>query len=98
MAKQIGLQARGVSGEHSKIDEEGKSDISPLIRFGATESLLTKILFEGLRYLYKMEDKIKPKLWCYDNNYYWYIFMNQQQQVLSFRTLFMYLFLSTWEY
>ena len=62
LAKQIGLQARGVSGEHSKIDEEGKSDISPLIRFGATESLLTKILFEGLRYLYKMEDKIKPKL------------------------------------
>ena len=37
-AKQFGLQARGIGGEHSAMDKEGTADISPLARFGVTEA------------------------------------------------------------
>lgn len=35
-AKKRGLQARGMGGEHSAMDENGTADISPLARFGVT--------------------------------------------------------------
>jgi arginine kinase len=56
-AKLFGLQARGLSGEHSQMDEAGTADISPLARFGVTEAEVTKRLYEGLTELYKLEIK-----------------------------------------
>ena len=41
MAKCIGLQARGMGGEHSAMDKEGTADISPSARFGVTEAFVT---------------------------------------------------------
>ena len=35
-AKKRGLQARGIGGEHSAMDENGTADISPMARFGVT--------------------------------------------------------------
>lgn len=55
VAKSFGLQARGLSGEHSQMDEAGTADISPMARFGVTEGEVTRRLFEGLRKLYEME-------------------------------------------
>lgn len=54
-AKGLGLQARGLSGEHSQMDAAGTADISPLARFGVTEAEVTKRLFEGLEKLIKLE-------------------------------------------
>jgi creatine kinase len=54
-AKELNLQARGLSGEHSQMDEAGTSDISPRARFGVTEAKITKMLFEGLMALYALE-------------------------------------------
>ena len=34
IAKRLGLQARGMGGEHSSMDSEGTADISPMARFG----------------------------------------------------------------
>jgi creatine kinase len=34
LAKRFGLQARGMGGEHSSMDEHGTADISPSARFG----------------------------------------------------------------
>jgi arginine kinase len=48
MAKSIGLQARGMGGEHSSMDEEGTADISPSARFGVTEAYVTLKLYNGL--------------------------------------------------
>ena len=36
IAKNHGLQARGIGGEHSAMDKEGTADISPSARFGVT--------------------------------------------------------------
>ena len=36
LAKKFNLQARGVGGEHSAMDEKGTADISPSARFGVT--------------------------------------------------------------
>lgn len=36
LAKEYGLQARGMGGEHSAMDKEGTADISPSARFGVT--------------------------------------------------------------
>ena len=55
IAKSLGLQARGVGGEHSTMDSEGTADISPSARFGVTEAIVSKRLFEGLIKLYDME-------------------------------------------
>ncbi|CAD8081301.1 unnamed protein product [Paramecium sonneborni] len=55
IAKTLGLQARGVGGEHSNMDSEGTADISPSARFGVTEAIVTKRLFEGLIKLYEYE-------------------------------------------
>ncbi len=55
IAKELGLQARGLSGEHSQMDERGTADISPSARFGVTEAEVTKRLYEGLRALYARE-------------------------------------------
>ncbi len=41
LAKQFGLQARGMGGEHSSMDKEGTADISPSARFGVKESYVT---------------------------------------------------------
>ena len=54
-AKGFGLQARGLSGEHSQMDAAGTADISPLARFGVTEAEVTKRLFEGLKKLIELE-------------------------------------------
>lgn len=54
-ARELGLQARGLTGEHSQMDENGTSDISPLARFGVTEAEVTKKLFQGLTDLYMVE-------------------------------------------
>ena len=54
-AKSLGLQARGLAGEHSAMDENGTSDISPTARFGVTEAEVTKRLYEGLKKLYELE-------------------------------------------
>jgi len=51
VAKSFGLQARGVSGEHSQMDEAGTTDISPSARFGVTEAEVTRRLYEGLSQL-----------------------------------------------
>ena len=40
-ARQFGLQARGMGGEHSAMDEKGTADISPSARFGVKESYVT---------------------------------------------------------
>ena len=55
IAKELGLQARGLSGEHSQMDENGTADISPTARFGVTEAEVTKRLYNGLVVLYAME-------------------------------------------
>ena len=55
VARSLGLQARGVGGEHSNMDKEGTADISPSARFGVTEAIVTKRLYEGLIKLYDME-------------------------------------------
>ena len=52
LAKENGLQARGMGGEHSAMDKEGTADISPSARFGVTEAIVTKKLYEGLKKLY----------------------------------------------
>ena len=54
-AKSLGLQARGMGGEHSAMDKEGTADISPTARFGVTEAIVTNKLFEGLVRLYEIE-------------------------------------------
>ena len=55
LAKQFGLQARGMGGEHSAMDAEGTADISPSARFGVKESFVTNKLYEGLIKLYEIE-------------------------------------------
>lgn len=47
-AKKRGLQARGMGGEHSAMDEKGTADISPLARFGVTEAYVAEKLYSGL--------------------------------------------------
>jgi arginine kinase len=44
-----------MGGEHSAMDKEGTADISPSARFGVTEAIVTKKLFEGLQKLYSIE-------------------------------------------
>ncbi|CAD8121379.1 unnamed protein product [Paramecium sonneborni] len=55
IARQFGLQARGMGGEHSAMDHEGTADISPSARFGVTEAVVTRRLYEGLIKLYEIE-------------------------------------------
>ena len=55
LAKSFGLQARGMGGEHSAMDENGTADISPSARFGVTEAFVAQKLFEGLKKLYAVE-------------------------------------------
>ncbi len=55
LAKQFGLQARGMGGEHSAMDEKGTADISPSARFGVKESFVTEKLYKGLISLYFIE-------------------------------------------
>ena len=47
-AKKRGLQARGIGGEHSAMDEKGTADISPMARFGVTEAYVAEKLYSGL--------------------------------------------------
>jgi arginine kinase len=54
-AKSLGLQARGMGGEHSAMDKEGTADISPTARFGVTEAIVTNKLYSGLVKLYELE-------------------------------------------
>lgn len=44
-----------MGGEHSAMDHEGTADISPSARFGVTEAVVTKRLYEGLIKLYEIE-------------------------------------------
>ena len=46
-----------MGGEHSAMDSEGTADISPSARFGVTEAIVTRRLFEGLVKLYAHEKK-----------------------------------------
>ena len=55
LAKHFGLQARGMGGEHSAMDEHGTADISPSARFGVKESYVTEKLYNGLISLYFIE-------------------------------------------
>ncbi|CAD8161837.1 unnamed protein product [Paramecium pentaurelia] len=55
IAKSLGLQARGVGGEHSNMDSEETVEISPSARFGVTEESVTKRLYEGLIKFYEIE-------------------------------------------
>jgi len=55
IAKELKLQARGLSGEHSQMDIAGTADVSPMARFGVTEAEVTKKLYDGLAQLYKQE-------------------------------------------
>jgi creatine kinase len=55
IAKSLGLQARGVGGEHSSMDAEGTADVSPSARFGVTEAVVSRRLWEGLIKLYEIE-------------------------------------------
>ncbi len=55
VAKSLNLQARGLSGEHSAMDEAGTTDISPSARFGVTEAEVTRRLYEGLKLLLEKE-------------------------------------------
>ena len=57
IAKGFGLQARGLSGEHSQMDAAGTADISPRARFGVTEAEVARRLYEGLHALYTLEFK-----------------------------------------
>jgi arginine kinase len=57
LAKEFGLQARGMGGEHSAMDAQGTADISPSARFGVKESFVTSKLYNGLVELYKIEQK-----------------------------------------
>ena len=54
LAKSFGLQARGMGGEHSAMDKEGTADISPMARFGVTEAIVARKLWDGLQKLYKI--------------------------------------------
>jgi creatine kinase len=56
LAKQFGLQARGMGGEHSSMDAHGTADISPSARFGVKESYVTSKLYSGLIKLYFIEN------------------------------------------
>lgn len=56
LAKQFGLQARGMGGEHSAMDSNGTADISPSARFGVKESYVTEKLYSGLIKLYFIEN------------------------------------------
>lgn len=56
LARKFGLQARGLSGEHSKMDARGTADISPLARFGVTEAEVTRRLNNGLKELFAIEN------------------------------------------
>ena len=42
------------------MDKEGTADISPSARFGVTEAIVTKKLYEGLKELYAVEVKSGP--------------------------------------
>ena len=55
IAKNHGLQARGMGGQHSAMDKEGTADISPSARFGVTEAIVSNRLYEGLQKLFKIE-------------------------------------------
>ena len=55
LAKSFNLQARGMGGEHSAMDAEGTADISPSARFGVTEAVVAKRLYDGLVKLYGLE-------------------------------------------
>ena len=55
IAKEHGLQARGMGGEHSAMDAEGTADISPSARFGVTEAFVSNKLYQGLVKLYAIE-------------------------------------------
>ena len=55
LARQFGLQARGMGGEHSAMDANGTADISPSARFGVKESYVTEMLYKGLINLYFIE-------------------------------------------
>lgn len=49
-----------MGGEHSAMDKEGTADISPTARFGVTEAIVTKKLYEGLVNLYAIEKYSGP--------------------------------------
>jgi creatine kinase len=42
------------------MDKEGTADISPSARFGVTEAVVSKKLFEGLTEVYKIEQSTVP--------------------------------------
>ena len=50
-----------MGGEHSAMDKEGTADISPSARFGVTEAVVSKKLYDGLIELYKIEEATEYK-------------------------------------
>ena len=53
----LGLDVRGVDGEHSK-SKEGIFDISNIIRFGVSEREILQTLVEGIRKLINLENSL----------------------------------------
>jgi protein-arginine kinase len=54
-AKILGLDVRGVAGEHSNAGEDGLVDISPSARLGITEKEIMHELYDGAASLWAME-------------------------------------------
>lgn len=65
-ANKFGLQARGMGGEHSAMDENGTADISPMARFGVTEAYVANKLYEGLVKLYSLDSGDTPIVFLED--------------------------------
>ncbi|HET8581307.1 MAG TPA: phosphagen kinase [Candidatus Paceibacterota bacterium] len=55
--KSLGLQARGIHGEHSE-SEGGMFDISPTQRLGLTEVEAVQKLHDGMKKLFELEDEL----------------------------------------
>ena len=86
LAKSFGLQARGMGGEHSAMDENGTADISPTARFGVTEAIVAQRLYDGLVKLYGVEMK-----WISTGNLWYASFhlncnlkLNNQEKIVIF--------------
>ena len=57
IAKPLGLQVRGLGGEHTPIGKDGTVDISPTARFCIKEAEIITALYKGISLLKAAEDK-----------------------------------------
>jgi creatine kinase len=61
LCKPLGLSVRGTGGEHTPI-KDGLVDISPASRLFVSEGDIVASLFEGIKYIKQIEDKISTFL------------------------------------